>query len=450
MENAKKKILIIDDEELLRELISDFLQSSGFESVYQASNGIDGKNIIKLEKPDFVISDIKMPGIHGIELLHWITKEHPQTKVLLITGDCNIMERAEAIQVGAIGLLNKPFEYDELFKILEENGGAPSKQKPPETNIEMNYFQVSLSEFITGTKSPYPLFIKLSKKKFIKIINQDDIVDIDDIERLKRKGIKSLYLRKEDYEKYIRLVVKINEAIKSNNNIKTKKKKEFALHTNEVILEQLYHIEFNREDFEQARNVLNSTIDLVTSNSKLNSLIVYLKNLGVHAYAHNLGVSLYAVMLSKQLGWHSPKTISFLSIGGLFHDIGKKKFDINLNTLTEDQMSSEEMKVYQKHPLYGAEILTNISEVPSEVLQIILQHHEKNNGTGFPFGLSHTTIFPPAQIIAIINQFIQLVLPPPSKPPLTPTEACNKLIDENDGDYNKDMLTALKQLLKTT
>jgi two-component system response regulator (stage 0 sporulation protein F) len=108
-----KRLLIVDDEQDLREPIATELESLGC-IVFQAKNGKEAFEIVAKEKLNAVISDIRMPGGDGVELLQRIKKrDHQFPVVMLITGFSDL-SKEEAYHMGAEVILSKPFDLDEL------------------------------------------------------------------------------------------------------------------------------------------------------------------------------------------------------------------------------------------------------------------------------------------------------------------------------------------------
>ncbi len=89
------KLLLVDDEEGIRKVLSISLQDSGYE-VLTAERGEEALEIFRKARPSIIIMDIKMPGMDGLELLQAIKKESPDTEVIMITGhgDMNLLFRA--------------------------------------------------------------------------------------------------------------------------------------------------------------------------------------------------------------------------------------------------------------------------------------------------------------------------------------------------------------------
>ena len=110
-----KSILVVDDEPEICELMKMELELEGCISVYTAENGRAAFEIVKTRNIDIVISDIRMAGGDGIELLENIKKFNPsKPHVILVTGFADITE-AEAIKKGAVRVLNKPVTLNQIL-----------------------------------------------------------------------------------------------------------------------------------------------------------------------------------------------------------------------------------------------------------------------------------------------------------------------------------------------
>ncbi len=115
---AVNKIMVVDDEKLIVRLLSMSLQSDGYETV-KAYNGEEGLALFKKETPDIVITDIKMPGMDGLELLKKIKEHDPNTEVIIVTGHGDIDSTIIALQHGASDFINKPVRDEALTIALE-------------------------------------------------------------------------------------------------------------------------------------------------------------------------------------------------------------------------------------------------------------------------------------------------------------------------------------------
>ncbi len=108
METKKsKKVLTVDDDELVRETLTAYLENSGYE-VLQAENGRLGLEKFRSVKPDLVMLDLRMPEMDGLEVLGHLTKESPDTPVILVSGMGTIGDAIKALKLGAWDYIAKP------------------------------------------------------------------------------------------------------------------------------------------------------------------------------------------------------------------------------------------------------------------------------------------------------------------------------------------------------
>lgn len=116
---SKCKVLVIDDEDIVRICCSRALSPAGYE-VRMAQNGLDGLKMIEEERFDIVLTDLKMPDMDGIEVLRKIKKEWPEIGVIIITGYQTVDTEAKSIKLGAFDYIEKPFTPDALISAVDK------------------------------------------------------------------------------------------------------------------------------------------------------------------------------------------------------------------------------------------------------------------------------------------------------------------------------------------
>ncbi len=109
-----ENILVVDDEEAIREVVSTMLESRGYRCT-AVSNGRAAQEVVRKETPDLVLSDMIMPEMDGIRLLSWMREHDPEVPVIMVTAIHDISTALEAIRRGAYDYILKPFEKDQLF-----------------------------------------------------------------------------------------------------------------------------------------------------------------------------------------------------------------------------------------------------------------------------------------------------------------------------------------------
>ncbi len=109
MHNPSAKLLIIDDDEVVRASLAAYLEDSGF-TVLQAANGLQGLEVFELQRPDLVICDLRMPQVDGLELIRRINVVDTEVPVIVVSGAGVMSDAVEALRLGAADYLIKPLE----------------------------------------------------------------------------------------------------------------------------------------------------------------------------------------------------------------------------------------------------------------------------------------------------------------------------------------------------
>ena len=116
---ALNRILVADDEESMRWVLSKALRKKGF-SVDLARDGTEALRLIKENPYEMAILDIKMPGISGLDLLDRIREQHQDLLVVIMTAEASMKNAVEAMKRGAYDYITKPFDLDVIDAIIEK------------------------------------------------------------------------------------------------------------------------------------------------------------------------------------------------------------------------------------------------------------------------------------------------------------------------------------------
>jgi len=111
-------ILVVDDEQIIRELLDDNLRQAGFHTLL-ASGGDEALRLLQTESVDVILSDQVMPGMDGLELLRKVRDGHGELPFIMITAHAAVSKAVEAIREGAFDYVQKPVDPDELVLTLQ-------------------------------------------------------------------------------------------------------------------------------------------------------------------------------------------------------------------------------------------------------------------------------------------------------------------------------------------
>ena len=141
---------------------------------------------------------------------------------------------------------------------------------------------------------------------------------------------------------------------------------------------------------------LNRNVDALVSLSKLKSSDEY-------TYTHSVNVTIFAVAYAHHLGLPEEK-LRLVGMAGLFHDFGKAFIPQEILNAPR-RLTPSEQEIMQSHVLLGYNQLKKAENIPPEVLQTIAQHHEKHNGTGYPYRLSGKKIGIYGRILSVSDNY---------------------------------------------
>jgi len=119
MKEKSIKILAVDDEESILEMLKSLLSSQGINHDF-ANNGLDAIKKIKSDEYDVIITDLRMPGVSGLEVIEEAKKKNPNTQVIMLTGYADLDTAISTLRLGAADLLQKPVKIDFLLNVINK------------------------------------------------------------------------------------------------------------------------------------------------------------------------------------------------------------------------------------------------------------------------------------------------------------------------------------------
>lgn len=448
--STQLKILLVDDEKAILKILSIVLEDEGYE-VITASDGLEARELAGLYQFAAVLTDINMPGSGGLEVLKYLQAKQPLLPVILMTGFTQVIETKAAFELGAKAFIAKPFQPEDLIAILTEVLNPPESTKViaglTVGDSSEDFCKIAIDEFISGNTIKFEIFICLAEDKYIKIAHTGENIDMAKIQAFKSKDVHYLYIKKQDFAKYVGFNLSLVNVIKNNDMISKEKKIQMVRHASDVVMENLFMNGLDQPAFNQAKEILESTMSLLLESNESFKLITTLSSQGDHLYAHTLGVSVFSTMIAKQIGWKTPSTLFKISSAGLFHDIGLKEIDRKIVDKPRWELSAEEMRQYETHCARGAEILSRIPSISDEIIQAVLQHHESADGRGYPAMLPAGKINTIARLISVADKFCDLALADGHSPGLPPQRVIERLSLTIKSAVDVQFLEALKKVL---
>jgi len=324
---GRGRILIVDDEQGIRCLLSDALGSEGFDCS-NASAGAEALKLLDAQSFDALISDLRMPGISGLELLKEVHQKHPQMAFLMATAVDDVQVGIEAMKAGADDYLVKPLQLEAVLSALYRA-------------IEKKHLEGELENFRHS------------------------------LERMVDQRTRQLRVAMKRIEK----------------------------------------------TYDDTLEALSLALDLRDSETA----------------GHSHRVRRYCLDIAKALGCSS-KQVKTIRRGAYLHDIGKIGIPDAI-LLKPGKLTEEERAIMETHVRIGYELVCSIEFLASSA-EIVLTHHERYDGTGYPQGLLGDEIPLPARIFAVADTLDAMTSDRPYRRALSYSAAREEIIRESERQFD--------------
>ncbi|ACV68178.1 HD domain-containing phosphohydrolase [Desulfohalobium retbaense] len=437
----RETVLVVDDEESLRDICQDALEDAGYK-VIQAKQGREALQVLygDTEMVDLVVSDLRMPELNGMELLQRIRQEQIDVDFLIMTGYGTIETAVESMKLGAADYLPKPFNISHLLlkveKVLQERRDRkerhnlsnlvrllklsrdinsqldlPSLLKEFLFHLERNFAPQGVGLFLKNDAGELEL-----KTESGGLWREDPRV----LSLCRRLALHVLDAREPKLaDKYL---LRVDTELKGvwNEDVLPYSIMAAPLLTQQgptgvvTLLRDGQDTNLYTLDDLQLLTVFASQTSSSIVNAKLYGRMRQMNLEVIRSYAqaveakdiytrgHSDRVAQYAVELGQVIGL-GREELDQLHTAGLLHDIGKIGIpDRILNK--PSGLTSDEYGVMKRHPEVGYSILSQVGTL-QEVLPIIFHHHERVDGQGYPNGLSGDEIPFLARLVSVVDSY---------------------------------------------
>jgi putative nucleotidyltransferase with HDIG domain len=439
------KILLVDPDETWLSSAKKFLIAQMYE-VSVVSNGRDAQLALYNEKFFAVIMNYDIQNHSCTQVLKFIKSNYTSQRVIVIVDNKELVDNGvvteEKLQkLGVAEMAVKPFDLPFLKDLLEGHqslgdlmAGVNKKEGASEeqevTATDENFSRIKIDEFYSSQAVLFDIYIKLKENKYLKILHAGDTFSKERIDKYKNeKKLDSLYFHNSDRRKFIQYNNHLAKKLIDNRSVPIYNKVNQLKNVSEKFIEEAYTVGLKPQVIEQGREVCESVYKLIESQPDLYSVLKSFQNFDPTAFAHSFLVTLYSTAIIKQFEWQSKTTIETTAMACMFHDIGKILLPKEFINLRPKDMSPEQLEMFKKHPELGLQVVESSRAINNSVKQIILQHHEAYDGTGFPFEKKGNKILTLANIVCLADDFVHIMI----DDKLQPTEALRKILTNKVG-----------------
>jgi putative nucleotidyltransferase with HDIG domain len=271
----------------------------------------------------------------------------------------------------------------------------------PEENIEKLYNRFPLDRIIDNSTTDFDLFADVGSH-FILYSGNGYRWMRSELSGLISHGYKHLWIRPEDsvkatvYEKMAKLP-HISKTLKPEDRLQT------IQDVGATFTRFLYEGQITESTIRKAEELATHIVDCVQEDPGCIKAISGLAEHDLYTYLHSIRVSTYATAIAIQMGLTDREALKMIALGGIFHDVGKSSVSLDIINKNGPLLEAEWL-LMKSHPTEGLKKIqdTCLHHVSRE---IIVHHHERLNGSGYPDGLSKDSLLPEVQIATLADVF---------------------------------------------
>jgi PAS domain S-box-containing protein len=484
---TKPVILVVDDVPQNIELLEAYLAGQGYEIV-TAANGEEALEKISGNQIDLVLLDVMMPGIDGFEVTRMVRQDNAQRllPIILVTSLNEKEDRVKGIEAGCDDFISKPVDKVELqarvrsslkvkaYNDLLRNYREELESEVTERTEELRHVLERLQQEITVRKRNEEALRESENKYRLLADNIHDVILVLDMnlnytyvspsvkilwgyeptEVLKQNAFETL--TSSSWELAVRTLSEVMELEKSEHrdmNIFRTLQLETIRKDRTVVWTEA-KVSFVRDENQQAVSILGVFRDVTERKQTEDKLLLTLDSLknavgatiqvmvsavemkDPYTAGHQLRTADLACAIATEMGLTQEK-IDGIKMAGSIHDIGKLSIPSEILS-KPTKLTNIEFSLIKEHSRSGYEMLKNV-ESPWPLAQIVYQHHERMDGSGYPRNLKGNEIIMEARIMAVADVVEDMASHRPYRPSLGIDIALEE-IEKNKGILYDDVV----------
>jgi len=462
------RVLVVDDEKVIREILADFLSMEGF-FVRTAEDGSKALVELSRHRYDLVLSDLKMPNMGGLELLGAISKHTPNVVTVIMTGFGTVETAIDAMKRGAYDYILKPFKVEEVVHTIRR-GLEKRKLQAENLRLKEALSLYKVSEAIAASLSLDEVMSTMTDAAIHEVDADQVVVLLDDGEGAiyertcelhpdfrPRSGVaridvealdtwfesgKPLRVHGPTTKQYLR---DIPEDITPHSLIATPLMVRQRTIGYLGVVSYTHGKQFDEGQRKLVRMVGNRAAAAIenarlyedlkaTFQQTIKGLASAIDKMDRYTAGHSERVAAYAQLLAIKLGL-GEEEVEIVRQAALMHDIGKIGCVMNLNK--PGKLSQEEYEIFKKHPGFGRDILEPITFLHPLIPGVHL-HHERWDGRGYPLGLKAADIPLIARIISVADTYDAMTSDRAYRKALPHEVAVNEIIRCTGSQFDPD------------
>jgi HD-GYP domain-containing protein (c-di-GMP phosphodiesterase class II) len=268
-----------------------------------------------------------------------------------------------------------------------------------------------------------------------------------DFHRMAEHGVSAVYIRAEDLRECEQIIESKLIDILNNRDVAPEDKAEIVHSTGTTIARDLIHDSVSPASLDRTSSVLDGLIGCVLNDPIVAGYLLQMTGHERTTASHMFVVSTLAVMLGAAALGPDPELLRALGFAGMLHDVGK--LSIAPEVLNKRApLTREEMRFVQQHPIESVRLIGEHPHVSQVARQMIVQHHERVDGRGYPIGISGPDLLPGTRVLTIVDSFHAMIGQRSYRASLSPEDANRVLAAQADRQYDGEMLAHWQEMCR--
>ncbi len=302
---------------------------------------------------------------------------------------------------------------------------------------------VSLRCLSPDRLTPCDLYHRTGEDTYICFARREVLFSTCNQEKLHANGVKHLYVTEEDAAFYLTYLKDQLLATFRDPHCPAEKKAAVLYATSQDIMRRVF--DDPRTFFiDHTHDIIAQFVDLIVSDANVTRKLIRLASHDPATYIHSTNVGIFSTALANSLLGTHPADFRNQGASFFLHDIGKCTIPLDILNKA-GSLSQEEFAVIKTHPQQGYRLLEEAGGFSEEDMLITLQHHERDNGSGYPYGLKAGDIHPLAKICRLADVYEALTADRPYRKSYSTFEALQIMKDEV-GDMDRGMFEKFVKL----
>lgn len=259
------------------------------------------------------------------------------------------------------------------------------------------------------------------------------------------RQIRKLYISINEQSNYQKYIERNLNSIIEDKSIDERTKATVIYDTTRSLVIEILDNPVMSENIKRSHKIVESTVYYILNEKNAFRSLLDVMIFDYYTYTHSVNVCAFSIALAQYTGIVDKEHLNLLGIGALLHDVGKMKIPASILN-KNGPLTTEEFQIIKKHPTWGCELIKETDITPEESYYPILQHHERENGSGYPEGLKADEIHPYSKIVAIVDAFDAMTTQRIYRDAKTTFQTFEELTNEK-GAYNRKLLERFIMLL---